>query len=81
MKSDLFIKISLIIIVVLFALNTILPILSSPAPSYAARSIQYKVFEKATGVGDIEEILNEYGKEGWELINDPSLCNVFIFKR
>ena len=81
MKGDLFIRISLIIIVVLLALNIVMPILSNPMPSYAARSIQYKVFEKAARVGDIEEILNEYGKEGWELINDPSLCNVFIFKR
>jgi len=81
MKGDLFIRISLIIIVVLLALNIVLPILSNPIPSYAARSIQYKVFKKAAIVVDIEEILNEYGKEGWELINDPSLCNVFIFKR
>jgi len=43
MKFDLFTKISLIIIVVLLALNIILPILSTPAPSYAAKNIQYKV--------------------------------------
>jgi len=81
MKGDLFIRTLLIIIVVLLALNIVLPILSNPMPSYAARSIQYKVFEMAGGPGDTEKILNEYGKEGWELINDPSLGRVFIFKR
>ena len=39
MKFDLFTKISLIIIVVLLALNIILPIISNPETSYAAKSI------------------------------------------
>jgi uncharacterized membrane protein YjgN (DUF898 family) len=68
MKGDSFIRTLLIIIVTLLALNIILPILSSPVPSYAARPIQYKVSEMAGGAGDTEKILNEYGKEGWELI-------------
>jgi len=43
MKSDLFIRNLLIIIVILLALNIILPILSNPATSYAAKNIEYKV--------------------------------------
>jgi len=68
MKESRFTKVLLIIIIVLLALNIVLPILSNPMPSYAARLIQYKVSEMAGGAGDTEKILNEYGKEGWELI-------------
>ena len=78
MKGDLFIRTLLIIIVVLLALNIVLPILSNPMPSYAARSIQYKVFELPGEIEDIEKILNEYGKEGWELIIG---FPIIIFKR
>jgi len=86
MKFDLFTKLSLIIIVVLLALNIILPILSSSAPSYAAKNIQYEViYCDKNDRYEIGKFLNkegnEYGKEGWELINDPWLSGVFIFKR
>lgn len=81
MKCDLFIKISLIIIVVLLALNIILPILSSPVPSYAAKNIQYKAinYEEVRGKGSFEKLLNEYGEEGWELIG--LVLNWYVFKR
>jgi uncharacterized membrane protein YjgN (DUF898 family) len=81
MKCDLFIKTSLIIIVVLLALNIILPILSSPTPSYAAKNIQYKVinYEEVRGKGSFEKLLNEYGEEGWELIG--LVLNWYVFKR
>ena len=81
MKFDLFTKISLIIIVVLLALNIILPILSSPTPSYAAKNIQYKVinYEEAGGKESFEKLLNEYGKEGWELIGLE--LKWYVFKR
>ncbi len=95
MKGDLFTKISLIIIVVLLALNIILPILSSPVPSYAAKNIQYKVItceeparklarDLAMDGDSFEKLLNEYGKEGWELISAPCLSGgvgIIIFKR
>ena len=61
MKCDSFIRISLIIIVVLLALNIILPILSRPTPSYAAKNIQYKV-DLCVGE-DLVKLLNEYSKE------------------
>jgi len=75
MKSDLFTRILLIIIVTLLALNITLPILSDPATSYAANSTQYKVVSIVTGTifnlktDDLEKVLNEYSKEGWEPIN------------
>ncbi|MBU4350694.1 DUF4177 domain-containing protein [bacterium] len=88
MKGDLFIRTLLIIIVVLLALNIVLPILSNPMPSYAARPIQYKVCKMmdplAWEIEDIEKILNECGKEGWELIIEgySGLGRaIFIFKR
>ena len=84
MKGDLFIRTLLIIIVVLLALNIVLPILSNPMPSYAARPIQYKFSEMAGGAGDAEKILNEYSKEGWELITvgfSGIGSTIAIFKR
>ena len=84
MKGDLFIRISLIIIVVLLALNIILPILSNSTFSYAARVIQYKVSQMARETEDIEKILNEYGKESWELVTfgfSGSGNPIVIFKR
>jgi len=43
MKDNLFIKTLLIIIVALLALNILLPTLSNPPVSYAAKNIEYKV--------------------------------------
>ena len=96
MKNDLFIRTLLIIIVTLLALNIILPILSNPPTSYAAKNIEYKVIhindikyflpsgEKSLTSENVaeatEKLLKEYGKEGWEYIeNGPSGC--LIFKR
>lgn len=84
MKFDLFTKISLIIIVVLLALNIILPILSSPVPSYAAKNIQYKVINSEKVSRDkenFEKLFNEYGKEGWEFVAFDMAWGFYIFKR
>ena len=84
MKCDLFIKISLIMIVVLFALGIILPILSSSAPSYAAKNIQYKVINSEEVPRDkenFEKLFNEYGKEGWEFVAFDMAWGFYIFKR
>jgi hypothetical protein len=84
MKFDLFTKTSLIIIVVLLALNIILPILSSPAPSYAAKNIQYKVInieEVPRDKENFEKLFNEYGKEGWEFVTLELQWGFYIFKR
>jgi len=84
MKNYLFIRTLLIIIVVLLALNIILPIISSPAPSHAAKNVQYKVID----IGEVpkdnesfEKLFNEYGKEGWELIALDLQWEFYIFKR
>ena len=95
MKGDSFIRISLIIIVVLLALNILLPILSNPPTSYAAKNIEYKVLDLGSNEAIsmhgcdsfssslencYEKILNEYSKEGWEYINNVRGA-YFIFRR
>ncbi len=96
MKADLFIRNLLIIIVILLALNIILPILSSPPISYAAKNIEYKALNPSLIIREnrdnfdifgeylvepIEKIFNEYGKEGWEFIGETLVGGLVIFKR
>jgi len=96
MKADLFIRNLLIIIVILLALNIILPILSSPPISYAAKNIEYKALNPNLIIREnrdnfdifgeylvepIEKIFNEYGKEGWEFIGGTLVGGLVIFKR
>jgi len=90
MKSDLFIRNLLIIIVILLALNVILPILYTPPTSYAAKNIEYKVidvdelpYDKYEGylAEPTEKLFNEYGKEGWEYIPMTTGFGLVIFKR
>jgi len=90
MKSDSFIRTLLIIIVILLALNIILPLLSNPTTSYAAKNIEYKVFllnDVPGGEGDkegkesFEKFLNENGKEGWEFTSMTFGSPFLIFKR
>jgi len=82
MKSDLFIRNLLIIIAILLALNIMMPILSNPATSYAASSIQYKVGCIGIGVmglktDNLEKLINEYIKEGW----DPISINIVSMEK
>jgi len=97
MKSDLFIRTLLIIIVTLLALNILLPTLSNPPTSYAAKNIEYKVidvlgclselesyydeYSKDHHAGLTEKLFNEYAKEGWEYIGSVNQDNLAIFKR
>jgi len=93
MKGDLFIRTLLIIIVTLLALNILLPTLSNPSTSYAAKNIEYKVIgfneywrqnKTEEGAELLEKLLNEYSKEGWEYIDNASggaLDGSMIFKR
>jgi hypothetical protein len=89
MKGNLFIRNLLIIIVILLALNIILPLLSNPATSYAAKNIEYKVVDLYADISpaglkenyeQIEKLFNEYSKEGWEYVGQLSNNNV-IFKK
>lgn len=96
MKGDLFIRNLLIIIVILLALNIILPILSNPPTSYAAKNIEYKVINLNLIIREnkdnldifgkylvepVEKIFNEYAKEGWEFIGEIPRIGLLIFKR
>ena len=88
MKGNLFIRSLLIIIVILLALNILLPILSTPPISYAAKNIEYKITdldapdlrERMQTFQQIEIFFNELGKEGWEYIGNVGI-SVMIFKR
>jgi len=85
MKSGLFIRNLLIVIAILLALNIILPLLSNPATSYAAKNIEYKVITfgpTKPNAAQTEILFNEFGKEGWEFIQiEPWLDGLMIFKR
>ena len=83
MKGDLFIRNILIIIVILLALNILLPTLSNSPTSYAAKNIEYKVieFHEFPSVESYEKLFNEYGKESWEFVVVDQLFGFYIFKR
>jgi len=97
MKDNLFIKILLIIIVILLALNILLPTLSNPPTSYAAKNIEYKVIDVYTQLmalgscsdeynkdrlaGLTEKLFNDFAKEGWEYIDSVNHDELAIFKR
>jgi hypothetical protein len=82
MKGDLFIRTLLIIIVTLLVLNVLLPTLSNPPTSYAAKNIEYKVFTLSSTEPNAAQILfNEYGKEGWEYVGQIAMTSLVIFKR
>ena len=92
MKNDSFIRVLLIVIVFLLALNLILPRVAHPLVSYAADPAEYKVdrigvlFDLKTN--DLEKMLNKYSKEGWEPFNinyvltkDKGLVAYVVFKK
>lgn len=75
MKSDPFVRVLLIIIATLLALNIMLPKLSNPEISHAANSVEYKVETTDAGkigvlkTSKLEDLLNEYSMKGWEAIS------------
>jgi hypothetical protein len=84
MKRDLFNKVLLVVVSVLLLLNLMVSFLRTPSTAYAAKTVQYKVepngwqdFKKS---GELEAMLNKYGKEGWELVDSNSVYG-FIFKK
>jgi len=84
MKENRFIKVVLIIIGILLSLNLVILLLSNPTPSYAAKSIQYKVVRSKEVPRDEEnfgKLFNEYGKEGWEFVAFDLQWGLYIFKR
>ena len=83
MKIDSFVRVLLIIIATLLVLNVILPMLSNPSVSYAAKNVEYKVVDasKLDYGPQLEIFLNELGKEGWEYIPKHPWDSYMIFKR
>ena len=89
MKNNRFIKKVLIVIAFLLALNIGLTILYNSPVSHAAKGIEYKVVEIFDiGYADqklneeiLEESLNEYNKEGWELFLWLDGYDTVVFKR
>ena len=81
MKSDSFVKVLLIIIATLLALNIMMPMLSNPPASYAAKIVEYKLIKKPSlDAQQMEIFFNELGKEGWEFL-PSTLTQVYVFKR
>jgi hypothetical protein len=80
MKCDLLLRVLLVVAVVLLASNLIASLVSS-LPSYAAKTIQYRVVSFVDK--QQEATLNKYGSEGWELVAlDPGISGrYFIFKK
>jgi len=63
--KDWFIKIGMLAIIVLLALNLFLPVQSVRS----AQQYQYKVVEVTySNVDEVEVKLNTSGREGWELV-------------
>ena len=89
MKIDSFVRVLLIIIATLLVLNVMLPMLSNPSVSYAAKNVEYKIMDIRDTNSDLflavpqmEILFNELGKEGWELIQvDAVGYGLVIFKR
>jgi hypothetical protein len=68
MRIDRFTKTCLLAIVVLLSIFVVKPVFE-PRYSYAAKSIEYKVIEftHQAQPKEWETVLNQYGKDGWEL--------------
>lgn len=81
MKHNLVIKVLLVAIVILLAVNLIRPLVLSSV-TYAARRIQYKVVKipHQAKAEHVESLLNNYGKDGWELVV-TIYWDVLIFKK
>jgi len=86
MKNDLFIKKLLLVIACLLALNILLTVFYHSPDSFAAKNIEYKIVDYydiflTDRIDLLEESLNEYSKEGWELTHMDLSATIMIFKR
>ena len=68
MKFDRFIRICLVIIVVLLLVDIAKPSLQMHVAA-ASPPVQYKVVDLPARTRKAELILNELGKEGWQLVS------------
>jgi hypothetical protein len=65
MKRDWFVKIGMLLIICLLALNVFFPLQTT----YSSQKYQYKVLQTRSNIaGDIESALNKEGDQGWEFV-------------
>ena len=79
MSRDIFTKLVLIVGIILLGLN-----LMQSSSSHALGSYQYKVVthRDINTPEELEKMLNEYGKQGWELLTYvPSKAGGAIFRK
>lgn len=73
----------LIIVIILLSSNLFVWALSKPVNSYATSAVQYRAVQLRSG--NIQEVLDKYSKEGWELVavvpNDALSLGHLIFKK
>lgn len=69
MSTDRFTKTCLLAIVVLLTILLVKPVLN-PRDSYAAKRSEYKIIEFGNASRPLqwEQALNQYAKDGWELV-------------
>jgi len=83
MKKNLFIKVILLVIASLLAINLIV-LFVSPSATHAAGRIQYKVVAYVGYEDDaqqMESLLNTFANDGWELVTLEPVFGSFIFKK
>jgi len=83
MKKNLFIKVMLLVIASLLAINLIV-LFGSPSTSHAVGHIQYKVVAYMGHEDDarqMESLLNTFANDGWELVTLEPVFGSFIFKK
>jgi len=83
MKKNLFIKVILLVIASLLVINLIV-LFVLPSVTNAARNIQYKAvdFSNLFDAAEIESLLNNYAKDGWELVAIEQIqVGCFIFMK
>ena len=83
MKKNFFIKVILLVIASLLAINLIV-LFVSPSATHAAGRIQYKVVAYSAHYNDVqqmESLLNAFANDGWELITLEPVFGSFIFKK
>lgn len=83
MKKNLFIKVTLLVIVSLLAINLIW-LFVLPSATHATDRIQYKVVTYMGHEDDaqqMESLLNTFANDGWELVTLEPVFGSFIFKK
>lgn len=68
-------------IVALLLANFYLLFFKEAPPAYAATVYQYKVVKVNASTGSIQEALDQYGSQGWELVAIENLMGHLIFKK